>query len=226
MGFADAEAHEGSFVGLFSLMIHEQNRLTSTIPSCPNATLSQTNEIHYGALFMLTTPPANPAGPFAPVENYNEAVSAKLIDAIREAPAHLRAAVAGLNDGQLDTRYKNWTIRQISHHIADSHLHSVIRFKWALTEEHPTIKAYEEGDWVELADCKRGDIEPALALFDGLHSKWVQILESLTPQQFERTFLHPQTGDSVRLWSAMNYYAWHGRHHTAQILWLRAQHGW
>ena len=172
------------------------------------------------------TPPDNPAGPFDPVVAYDDIARHRLIGEIADAPDQLRAAVSNLTSDQLDTRYKNWTVRQITHHIADSHLHSIIRFKWALTETHPTIKAYEEGDWVQLADSKAGDVEPALALLDGLHTKWVQLLDSMTEEQFACTFLHPQTGESVDLWLALNNYAWHGRHHTAQILWLRERHDW
>ena len=174
----------------------------------------------------MTQSPDNPAGAFEPIEGFSEAIKTELIGTVCQAPTELRKALAGLTDGQLDERYRNWTIRQITHHIADSHLHSIIRFKWALTEEHPTIKAYEEGDWVQLADCRLGNIEPALALLDGLHAKWVQLLESMTQEQYHRTFHHPQTGESVSLWLALNSYAWHGRHHTAQILWLRDHHGW
>ena len=175
---------------------------------------------------MSITPPANPAGEFEPIATYNESDKTSLIAAIGRAPAELRRAVEGLSEGQLDTRYRNWTIRQIAHHIADSHLHSVIRFKWALTEECPTIKAYEEGDWVQLEDCRSGKLEPALMLLDGLHAKWTQILESMTADQYQRRFLHPQTGETVDLWLALNSYAWHGRHHTGQILWLREQNNW
>ena len=172
------------------------------------------------------SPPDHPAGAFAPANTYESAIRTRLIEELRQAPNQLRRAVAGLSDTQLDTKYKNWTIRQIAGHIADSHVHSYIRFKWALTEENPTIKAYEERDWVALEDNARGDLEPALLMADGLHAKWVQLLESMTPAQFERTFVHPQTGDTVKLWAALNYYPWHARHHTAQILWLRDQHGW
>ncbi len=175
---------------------------------------------------MTQTPPDNPAGPFEPVEAYDETAKVELIDSIRQAPARLREAVAGLTDSQLDTLYKKWTIRQIVHHIADSHVHSYIRFKWALTEENPTIKAYEEADWVLLDDAKYGDIEPSLALLDGLHPKWVQVVESMSPEQFSRTFVHPQTGETVYLWTALNYYPWHSRHHIGQIVWLRDRHGW
>jgi len=174
----------------------------------------------------MTTAPETPTGPFEYVEEYSGAVRKKLIEGLRSTPADLRTAVHGLTDEQLDTRYRNWTIRQIAHHLADSHLHSLIRFKWTLTEDHPIIKAYEEADWVELPDSKTGDLEPALAMLDGLHAKWVQVLESMTEKQFQRTFLHPQSGETVRLWMALNYYPWHGRHHVGQILWLRQEHGW
>lgn len=175
---------------------------------------------------MTATPPDNPAGPFVSNDAYDEAVKAELIEKTRQAPSRLRKAVEGLTSAQLDTLYKNWTVRQITHHIADSHVHSYIRFKWALTEDKPTIKAYEEGDWVMLDDSKQGEIEPSLALLDGLHAKWVQVLESMTPAQFARSFVHPQTGETVDLWTALNYYPWHSRHHTGQILWLRDRHGW
>ena len=170
--------------------------------------------------------PQNPAGEFVPITEYDDAARKQLINTIRHAPARLREAVSGLSDEQLDTKYRNWTIRQITHHVADSHLNSIIRFKWALTEDRPLIKAYEEGDWVQLADSASGDVEPALALLDGLHTKWVQVLESMTPEQYAREFRHPQSGESVSLWLALNNYAWHGRHHTAQILWLRDKHNW
>lgn len=174
----------------------------------------------------MKRPPDNPAGDFEPIPVFDEAARSTLTEAIRDLPDRLRHAVAGLSDAQLDCLYRNWTIRQITHHLADSHLHSLIRFKWTLTEQHPTIKAYEEAEWVQLPDCAKGDVGPALALVDGLHSKWEQILRTMTEQQFARTFHHPQSGATVSLWEALNYYAWHGGHHTEQILWLRNEHGW
>lgn len=176
---------------------------------------------------MLThSRPSTPAGPFGPIEDYDESARQQLIEAVRLAPAQLRAAVKDLAHAQLETLYKNWTVRQIIHHIADSHLHSIIRFKWALTEEHPTVKPYEEGDWVQLNDAKHGSVEPSLALLDGIHAKWEQLLESMTPDQYARTFFHPQSGKSISLWLALNNYAWHGTHHIGQILWLRNTYGW
>ena len=175
---------------------------------------------------MSAPPPENPAGVYQRHETFEQGVQSKLIGEIEQAPSRLRNTVDGLTDAQLDTAYRNWTVRQITHHLADSHLHSLIRFKWALTESNPTIKAYEEADWVELPDSRSGQVGPALAMLDGLHAKWVQLLNMMSEEQFSRTFFHPQSGETVDLWSALNYYAWHGKHHTAQIQWLRQQHAW
>lgn len=169
--------------------------------------------------------PQNPVGPFEG-KSYSESTKGNLIGVIRDAPENLAIATSGLSPTQLDTKYRNWTVRQITHHLADSHLHSLIRFRWALTEDNPLIKAYEESEWVELEDCRRGEIEPALAMLDGLHQKWAQVLSSMTPQQYERTFRHPQSGETVNLWDALNYYAWHSRHHTGQIAWLAERNRW
>jgi uncharacterized damage-inducible protein DinB len=170
--------------------------------------------------------PQNPAGSFAPEENYGPQRRDELIEVIATTPTALRSAVAGLSEDQLDTRYRNWTIRQIVHHLADSHVHSYIRFKWALTEELPTIKAYDEGHWAALEDSRTGDVQAPLALLEGLHARWVQLLRSLTEEQYARSFLHPESGQTVSLSAALCYYAWHCRHHTAQIRWLREQRGW
>jgi len=150
----------------------------------------------------------------------------ELIAVIAAAPAALRKAVAGLTESQLDTRYRNWTVRQIVHHLADSHVNSYIRFKWTLTEERPTIKAYDEGRWAALEDSRRGDVSAPLALLEGLHARWVQLLRSMAAEQLARSFVHPESGDVVTLHAALCYYAWHCRHHTGQIQWLRQQHGW
>lgn len=170
--------------------------------------------------------PQNPAGAFAPEENYGPRRQAELIAVIEAAPTALRTAVAALSEEQLDTRYRNWTIRQIVHHVADSHVNSYVRFKLALTEDRPTIKPYDEGCWAALADARTGDVRASLALLEGLHARWVQLLRSMTEEQFGRTFFHPETGQTVSLSAALCYYAWHCRHHTAQINWLREQRGW
>lgn len=170
--------------------------------------------------------PQNPVGEFVEVEHWDDAQLAKLIGEIAAAPAELRQAIAGLSDEQLETKYRNWTIRQIVHHLADSHVNSYIRFKWALTENLPTIKAYSEDRWVELADSQQGAIKPALDLFDAIHARWVQLLNSMVLADFDRSFIHPETGKTIRLKSALCYYPWHSRHHTGQIVWIREQYGW
>ena len=111
----------------------------------------------------------------------------ELIAVIEAAPIQLRNAVAGLTDGQLDTRYRNWTIRQIVHHLPDSHVNCYIRFKWTLTEELPTIKPYHEGNWAALEDSRSGDVQAPLALMEGIHARWTQLLRSLTDEQFARS---------------------------------------
>jgi uncharacterized damage-inducible protein DinB len=170
--------------------------------------------------------PQNPAGEFVAIEKYNRQDLDTFFAILSNAPTVLRSTVAGLSGDQLDKRYRNWTIRQIVHHLADSHVNSHVRFKWTLTEDCPTIKAYDEGRWAELADSRLGSIEEPLALFDGIHARWCQLLRSMTQEQLVRVFIHPETGQTVSLWSALCYYAWHGRHHTAQIRWLRDQRGW
>jgi hypothetical protein len=170
--------------------------------------------------------PENPAGAFVPEETSSPERRAEFIAVIAAAPAALGKAVAGLSENQLDTPYRNWTLRQIVHHVADSHVNSYVRFKWALTEDQPTIKPYDDGRWAALEDARTGDVGPPLALLEGLHVRWVQLLRSMSAEQFERSFFHPETGKSVSLGAALCYYAWHCRHHTAQISWVRQQHGW
>src|SRR5690242_20659773 len=116
--------------------------------------------------------PQYPAGPLE-MDGHDPRRRGEFIAVLEGAPAALRRAVAGLSDAQLDTRYRNWTVRQIVHHLADSHVNSYVRFKWALTEERPTIKAYDENRWVALEDSRAGDVAAPLALLDGLHARWV-----------------------------------------------------
>ncbi|MDX1965789.1 MAG: DinB family protein, partial [Planctomycetaceae bacterium] len=115
---------------------------------------------------------------------------------------------------------------QIVHHLADSHLQAYSRTKWAVTEEHPTIKPYDESAWSELTDARTADVAESLALLSGLHARWCRFLESLTTEQLARTFYHPESREDVPVWRAVQQYAWHARHHTAQIVWRRQQQGW
>jgi len=151
----------------------------------------------------------------------------RAIDEIAEAPANLRAAVEGLSLEQLDTPYRpgGWTVRQVVHHVPDSHLNSYCRFKLALTEEEPTIKAYHEDRWAELDDARTAPIEVSLAMLEALHKRWVLLLKSLAPTDFARTFRHPEIG-VVTLAQNACLYAWHGRHHVAHVTSLRDRMGW
>jgi uncharacterized damage-inducible protein DinB len=171
-------------------------------------------------------PPLNPAGEFVKEENCSPERLTGLIEELEQAPIALRSAARGLSEEQLDTKYRNWTIRQIVHHLADSHVNSYIRFKWTLTEDLPTIKAYFEDRWVSLEDSRTGAIDRPLALYDAIHARWVQLLRTMKPSDFARSFVHPETGQTVRLDAALSNYTWHARHHTGQILWLREHHGW
>lgn len=146
---------------------------------------------------------------------------------IAETPARLRAAVEGLSEEQLDTLYRpgGWTLRQIVHHLPDSHLNSYVRFKLAMTEESPAIKTYDEAQWAELMDARSAPVEMSLALLESLHKRWVLFLESLTLPDYARTFTHPEQG-LVTLGRNLCVYAWHGRHHVAHITSLRERMGW
>jgi len=151
----------------------------------------------------------------------------KFINDIVQAPADLRAAVKGLSEEQLDTPYRpdGWTVRQVAHHVPDSHLNAYVRFKLALTEEGPTIKPYAEDRWAQLADTRATPVEVSMALLDALHDRWVRLLRSLQTEEWKRTFRHPELG-SVSLEKNLALYAWHGRHHAAHITSLRERNGW
>ena len=157
----------------------------------------------------------------------SSAERAALIDDIAGLPAALRAAVAGLTGEQLETPYRpgDWTVRQVVHHVADSHMNSYVRFKLAVTETEPTIKPYDEAAWAELDDATGEDIEVSLALLESLHRRWTRFLRSLRDEQLERVFIHPDLG-RVTLDEAVQHYAWHGRHHLAHITRLRERMGW
>jgi DinB superfamily len=151
----------------------------------------------------------------------------KLIDDISQTPANLRGALKGLSAQHLDTPYRpdGWTVRQVAHHVPDSHLNAYVRFKLALTEEEPTIKPYAEGRWAQLADTQATPVEVSLAMLDSLHDRWVRLLRSLQPEDWKRSFRHPELG-LVSLEKNLALYAWHGRHHVAHITSLRERNGW
>ena len=149
------------------------------------------------------------------------------IDEIAATPDRMRKAAAGLNTAQLDTPYRDggWTVRQVVHHLPDSHMNSYIRFKFALTEHEPTIKAYDEAQWAELIDARTAPIEPSLNLLEGLHHRWVLLLKSLSEEDVKRRFHHPELG-VVTIDQYIALYAWHGAHHAAHITSLRQRKGW
>jgi uncharacterized damage-inducible protein DinB len=164
-----------------------------------------------------------------PIGRFNAAAAgsrAEQIDTLRNLPADLRAAVAGLNDTQLDTPYREggWTVRQLVHHIADSHANSYIRVKLALTEDDPTIKPYDEATWANLPDS-RLPIDASLALTDAIHTRLVHLLESMSDADYQKTFRHPERGQ-VTLANNLAIYDWHSRHHLAHITRLRDRMGW
>ena len=168
-----------------------------------------------------------PIGRFAAPDAISPAHVQEWIADIARLPADLRSAVEPLTAAQLDTPYRpgGWTVRQVVHHLADSHMNSVIRFKWALTEERPAIKAYYEDRWAELADYTAVPVSTALALLDALHARWVGLLRTLDPAALKREFVHPESGP-VRLERNVGIYAWHGRHHLAHITRLAEREGW
>lgn len=149
------------------------------------------------------------------------------IQEMEDLPVQLRLAVKGLSTEQLDTPYRpeGWTIRQVVHHLADSHMNGYIRFKLALTEEQPAIKAYEEALWAELADSVTLPVEVSLSLLDALHLRWTTLLRSLQTDDFGKTYLHPVNG-GLSLREATGLYSWHGRHHLAHITGLKERMGW
>ena len=146
---------------------------------------------------------------------------------IEVLPEQMRHAVSSLTDDQLNTPYRpgGWTLRQVVHHVPDSHMNSYVRFKWALTEEEPLIKTYDEQRWAELADYRVVPVETSLDLLATLHKKWVALLRALSREQLSRRFLHPVSGPTELAWS-VGQYAWHGRHHLAHITSTIERHGW
>lgn len=167
-----------------------------------------------------------PVGHFKPAPPYSATQRAGYIETLHELPQRLRAAVNGLDEAQLETPYRDegWTVRQVVHHIADSHMNSYVRFKLALTEYEPTVKPYDEAAWAMLPD-NRLPVEVSLALTEGLHRRWVALLESLTEKDFQKKFNHPERG-LQDLATNLALYDWHSRHHTAHITGLRARMGW
>jgi uncharacterized damage-inducible protein DinB len=167
-----------------------------------------------------------PVGRFRPLDASTLGIRAAQIETLRRLPERLRAAVNGLSDTQLDSPYRDggWTVRQVVHHFADSHVNAFIRFKLALTEDFPTIKPYDEAAWARLPDS-RLPINGSLVFIDEVHSRWVALLESMSEEDFQRAFNHPERG-RMNLATTLALYDWHSHHHTAHITSLRSRIGW
>jgi len=175
----------------------------------------------------MTTDLRYPVGRFAPPAAYTPELREQYLTELAAAPGALRASVAGLIPAQLVTPYREggWTVAQVVHHLPDSHINAYVRMKLAVTEDRPTIKTYDENLWAELPDATAGGIADSLELFEVLHRRLVAFLASLTPEQFERPFLHPERGP-MTVDRNVATYAWHGRHHVAHITGLRERMGW
>lgn len=174
------------------------------------------------------TDPRYPIGRFTVEDDITPERRGEFLTEIAAAPARFRSAIHGLTEPQFDTPYRDggWTVRQVIHHVPDSHLNAYIRFKLALTEENPTIKPYEEARWANLPDTGATTVGVSVVMLEALHRRWVNLLKSMTEEQWSRTYFHPEQGKALRLDWALAMYAWHGNHHLAHINGLRDRMGW
>ena len=175
----------------------------------------------------MTLDPKYPIGKYE-VLPFSEATKSKWINELRFAPRDIEIAVLNLDKAQLDTPYREggWTVNQLVHHVADSHMNAYIRFKLALTEEVPPIKPYDQDAWVNTADVLTVPINYSITLLHALHERWANLLASLTEEQWQRKLFHPGRNAEVSLWDLFAIYSWHGKHHVAHITTLRANKGW
>ena len=169
-----------------------------------------------------------PIGKFRAPYRITPATRENYINDLERLPGQITEAVKGLTNNQLDTAYRpeGWTIRQVVHHIPDSHLNSYIRYKWALTEKQPLIKAYHEKEWAQLPDALKGPVEMSLELLQDLHKRWVWLLRNLSQEDWSKCFIHPETGKQIPLDLNLSLYSWHGKHHLAHITSLKERKGW
>jgi uncharacterized damage-inducible protein DinB len=168
-----------------------------------------------------------PIGPFRAPGRLKPDQRASLLGQLRLAPRRLRDAVRGLSESQIDTPYRpeGWTVRQVVHHVADSHVHGYLRCKHVLTEDQPTLETYEQDDWAALDDAREAPLEPSLSVLDGVHDRWAMVLERLPADAWSRGAHHPESGD-VTLDDLLALYVWHGDHHVAHLTALRDREGW
>jgi uncharacterized damage-inducible protein DinB len=175
----------------------------------------------------MTNDPRYPIGKYEP-KPYSKEQKEKWLADIKFLPEELERSVLNLDAGQLDTPYRDggWTVKQLVHHVADSHMNAYTRFKLGLTETNPTIKPYEEKDWALLRDNDRVPINVSITLLHALHLRWLEAIRDLEDSDWERTVVHPEHGRQMSLWFLLGLYAWHGKHHTAHITSLRESKGW
>lgn len=171
--------------------------------------------------------PRYPIGKFSFNGTLSTDQKKQYVNDIEQAPTKLRDALKGLSDQQINTPYRDggWTVRQVTHHVPDSHMNAYIRFKLALTEDEPTIRLYMEDRWAELPEAKQAPVEVSLALLDSLHHRWTMMLRNMSDSDWKRNFQHPEMG-LLSLEKTLALYAWHGRHHVAHITSLREKMGW
>lgn len=176
----------------------------------------------------MSNDPRFPIGPFQRRDELSNDERRELLDHIEQTPARMRAAVAGLSDEQLDTPYREggWTLRQVVHHVPDSHLNAYCRLKLALTEEQPVIRPYDESEWAKLEDARATPGEVSLTLLESLHARWMVLFRAMNPDDFRRTFKHPDHPGTQTIDWLVAMYAWHGRHHVGHITSTRERLGW
>lgn len=195
----------------------------------PRAThkIARLRTIRHRPAHHMSDDPRYPLGRFDPPDTIKPDDRERSVNAITALPDEVRAATDGLSDPQLDTPYRDggWTVRQVVHHLADNNLHAYIRCRRAVTEDVPRIASFDPDAWADLADARTGPLPPSIVLLDGLHARWAQFLNALSPSDWTRAYEHPSMG-STSLDAAMARYAWHGRHHVAQITALRKRKGW
>lgn len=176
----------------------------------------------------MTTDPRYPIGRFERRDSLTPAERRACIEQIAAVPQNMRNAIRGLSEKQLDTPYREggWSVRQVVHHVPDSHLNAYVRVKLALTEDKPTIKPYDEDAWAKLADSRSTPVDTSLQMLEALHTRWVGLLRSMKDDDFRRTFQHPEYEGDFTLDGLVALYAWHGRHHVGHITSLRERMGW
>ena len=169
-----------------------------------------------------------PIGQYEPPVTITQDTISEWIGILEQFPSQLRSSVEALSDAQLNTPYRpdGWTIRQVVHHVVDSHLNSYVRFKWAMTEDNPVIKTYEQDEWARQHDAQNGPISMSLDLLSGLHTRWTYYLRSFTERDFARTFYHPEMEKNIRLDWLLGMYAWHCTHHLAHVKGLVTRENW